>query len=423
MQNALVTRIAIFAGVALAIGLAIWLVAGRGGAASRLTSADFEAGEDFCAAFPPPVPLSFEAPPGSPFVLEPAEHALGSPDALATILFYSDLLCDACAERWPLVRALAEQSPEDVRVVFRHIPISPSGEGSAATAAEAAEVAYLLGDEAAFLDMIDVLFAGRDEWADLEGDDLVDTMADYAGELGLDEDDFAAALEEGAAEPVVSAGFDSALMAGIPDLALPVLVVNGQPYPSDQIGDVSLIASLAVVATDEARFNTAPPQVIVSDSRYMARLEMETGVAYLVLFPETAPVTVNNFAYLACQDYYDGITFHRVLPGFVAQGGDPSATGFGGPGYTIPDEWQRNPFSFDRAGLLSMAKSQAPDSASSQFFITLAPTPSLDQGFTIFGEVVEGLEAVEGLAPRDPSQPGPLPPGSGLIDVTVRRVD
>jgi cyclophilin family peptidyl-prolyl cis-trans isomerase len=130
-------------------------------------------------------------------------------------------------------------------------------------------------------------------------------------------------------------------------------------------------------------------------------------------------MAVNNFVFLARSGWFDGITFHRVLPDFIAQAGDPTATGFGGPGYTFGNEVSPD-LMFDRAGLLAMANA-GPDSNGSQFFITFAPAPHLDGGYTIFGEVIEGMTVVQSLTPRDPSRSMDLPPGDVIQAVIIEE--
>jgi peptidyl-prolyl cis-trans isomerase B (cyclophilin B) len=127
-----------------------------------------------------------------------------------------------------------------------------------------------------------------------------------------------------------------------------------------------------------------------------AEIETEHGVLKLRFFAEKAPLTVRNFCKLAQDGYYDGLTFHRIVKDFMIQGGCPEGTGTGGPGYTIPAEFNDEPH--DR-GVLSMARKADPDSAGSQFFIVHAPSvPSLDGKYTAFGKLVEGFEALDSLA-------------------------
>ncbi|MEA1960764.1 MAG: peptidylprolyl isomerase [Bacillota bacterium] len=139
----------------------------------------------------------------------------------------------------------------------------------------------------------------------------------------------------------------------------------------------------------------------------MVKMEMENGATITAeLFPEIAPNTVNNFISLINQGYYNGITFHRVIPGFMIQGGCPNGSGTGGPGYSIKGEFSSNGFPNDLKhdkGVLSMARTAVPDSAGSQFFIMTAKSPHLDGDYAAFGKVVSGLEEVDRIVsvPRD----------------------
>lgn len=123
------------------------------------------------------------------------------------------------------------------------------------------------------------------------------------------------------------------------------------------------------------------------------------GKFSVVLFPKEAPETVKNFEKLVKSKYYDGLTFHRVIPGFVAQGGDPKGDGTGGPGWSIPDELNSTLKHLD--GSLAMAKSSAPNSAGSQFYFCLGAQPHLDTRYTVFGQVVSGLDVVHKLTVGD----------------------
>ena len=127
--------------------------------------------------------------------------------------------------------------------------------------------------------------------------------------------------------------------------------------------------------------------------------EMENGdIIKAELYPEIAPNTVNNFISLINQGFYDGLIFHRVIKGFMIQGGDPKGTGMGGPGYGIKGEFTSNGFKNDlahEAGVLSMARSMMPDSAGSQFFIMHKDSPHLDGDYAAFGKVIEGMDVVD----------------------------
>lgn len=129
-----------------------------------------------------------------------------------------------------------------------------------------------------------------------------------------------------------------------------------------------------------------------------AVIETNKGVIELDLYPDVAPNTVENFATLTNKGFYNGLTFHRYVPGFVIQGGDPEGSGMGGPGYKIKAEFNAKPHI---AGTLAMARSAHPDSAGSQFYICLAPAPHLDRQYTVFGQVTSGLDVVLQLREGD----------------------
>ena len=131
---------------------------------------------------------------------------------------------------------------------------------------------------------------------------------------------------------------------------------------------------------------------------YVATIETVKGTIRAALYPQLAPKHVNSFAFLACQGYFDGLTFHRHEPGFVIQGGDPAGNGSGGPGYRLPAEFNATPHT---PGVLSMARTNDPNSAGSQFFIMLGMSPHLDGQYTVFGKVIAGMDVVMQIRARD----------------------
>jgi peptidyl-prolyl cis-trans isomerase B (cyclophilin B) len=150
-------------------------------------------------------------------------------------------------------------------------------------------------------------------------------------------------------------------------------------------------------------YSSAPEMGIDPSKRYAAVMETSRGDVTLELFADRTPVTVNNFVFLAREGFYDGVTFHRVIEGFMIQGGDPEGSGRGGPGYVFEDEF-RDDLRFDAPGLLAMANA-GPGTNGSQFFITLGTPSHLDGRHTIFGRVVEGNEIVQAIGgtPTDAS--------------------
>lgn len=167
---------------------------------------------------------------------------------------------------------------------------------------------------------------------------------------------------------------------------------------------------------EKEMYNAAPPMTIDPAKTYIATITTPRGDIQVKLRPDIAPIAVNNFVFLAREGFYDGLTWHRVIKGFMAQGGDPNGTGSGGPGYTIQDEFS-NAIRFDRAGILAMARPNMPNSAGSQFFITTAPAPHLNNQYTAFGEVIEGQDIVNNIPLRDPSTA--TTPGEKMLKVTI----
>ena len=143
-----------------------------------------------------------------------------------------------------------------------------------------------------------------------------------------------------------------------------------------------------------------PPEMIEDlGETVRATITTPKGAIVVDLFPAYAPKTVNNFVFLAREGFYDGVVFHRVIPNFMVQGGDPTGTGSGGPGYRFEDEFEGNPLRHE-TGTLSMANA-GPGTNGSQFFITHAPQPHLDGMHTVFGKVVEGQDIVDALEQGD----------------------
>jgi peptidylprolyl isomerase len=169
-------------------------------------------------------------------------------------------------------------------------------------------------------------------------------------------------------------------------------------------------------APGELQWSEPPAMTIDVNKHYTATLHLDKGDIVIELLPQAAPITVNNFVFLARQGFYDGVTFHRVLSGFMAQSGDPTGTGSGGPGYTFQDEFSPG-LQFDAPGVVAMANS-GPNSNGSQFFITYAPEPHLTGVHTIFGRVTAGMDVAEKLTLRDP-EANPLEQGDVINSVTI----
>lgn len=149
----------------------------------------------------------------------------------------------------------------------------------------------------------------------------------------------------------------------------------------------------------DLQWKKAPEMQIDVSKNYKVSMETSKGTIELELYPQHAPKTVNNFVFLSQQGYYDGVAFHRVISNFVIQGGDPTGTGAGGPGYNFEDEFKGNPLIHER-GVISMANA-GPGTNGSQFFITHSPQPHLNGRHTVFGKVVDGIDVVDAIRQGD----------------------
>jgi len=311
-----------------------------------------------------------------------------------------------------VLESLKEDYGDDMRLIFRHLPLITIHD-NAQISAEAAEAA---GAQDKFWEMHDLLFERQDAWNTLPEDEVIDVLVGYAEEIGLDDvEQFQADLENDTYAEKVLADYETGLGSGL--TGTPSIVINQVDYPLQSFG-LEYEGLDAFISLMKLRNNwfEMPEQVIDPDKRYTATIQTDKGQIVIELFPDTAPVNVNSFVFLAQQDWYQGVTFHRVLPGFVAQGGDPTGLGIGLPGYRCGDEVTTER-TFDEPGMVSMANS-GPNSNGSQFFITYAATPQLNPNFTIIGRVIEGMDVAESLTPRDPQQ-NPTESGDEIIDIII----
>ena len=217
-----------------------------------------------------------------------------------------------------------------------------------------------------------------------------------------------------------------------PQVIIKEVVVTATPTPTP-----TQVPITAPASSGPKQYDSPPPVTIDPDKKYTATFQMAKGGSFVVeLFAKDALKTVNNFVFLARDGFYDGVTFHRVIPDFMAQTGDPTGTGTGGPGYRFADEFSPA-LSHDGPGILSMANAGGIDTNGSQFFITFAPTAFLDpfevdgtpkncaQGgvycHLVFGRVVEGMDVVNGVTPRDPGSA--TAPGDVITSITIDESD
>jgi cyclophilin family peptidyl-prolyl cis-trans isomerase/protein-disulfide isomerase len=315
----------------------------------------------------------------------------GNPEAPITIFEYADFQCPACVGFAQYTEFLLEYFPDTVKVVFRHLPL-PSIHDKAFISGMAGEAASA---QDSFFEMHDFLYASQSEWSGLSEEEFIDWVIPQAGNLGLDVDQFEVDLLDAEKRAWLEEITEERLNMGM--RYTPFVIVNGNVDQTYQVTVPNLIGYYQFDGYDQC-----PAWVIDPEKSYTAVLDTSAGVIEIELFPEAAPLAVNSFVFLSQEGWYDGVFFHRVIEGFVAQAGDPSGLGLIGPGYTFANETD-NDLSFDDVGVLGMANSNA-DLNGSQFFITLAPVGNLDGGYTIFGQVAEGsLDVLSEIALRNPA--------------------
>jgi cyclophilin family peptidyl-prolyl cis-trans isomerase/protein-disulfide isomerase len=335
----------------------------------------------------------------------------GPQGAYVTMVEYSDFQCPTCAGLEPVLERLLEENPKDLRLVFRHYPLSVHDKAALAT--QAAEAAGLQGK---FWEMHDLLFEKSSEWIDLTVADFQDWLIGQAPGLGLDVDQFTSDLTSTAMVKLAKEAFDKNLAIGMP--GTPFIMINGRYY-NGLLDYGNLQAVISIVLLEKRQFSDCPPMTIDPGKDYFAIVHTEKGDITIELFADKAPLAVNNFIFLAKKGWYDEITFHRVIPGYIAQAGDPSGTGFGGPGYAFDNEIAPG-LKFDSPGVVGMANA-GPGSNGSQFFITFTAAPQLDGSYTIFGRVISGMDVAVKLTPRNPGENMDLPPGDIITSVTIEE--
>lgn len=316
-----------------------------------------------------------------------------------------------------VVEALKEKYGAQIRVTYRHLPLL-SIHDKALLAAEASEVA---GAQGKFWEMHDLLYLQQQSWGAASLDEVVDVFVNYAQEIGLDDlEQFQDDLENRTYQDKVMADYQAATEAGF--RSTPSFAINGVEFPTDSFGlsqeGLETFIKLMELRDSDGWF-AGPEAVIDPTQEYVATIETDKGDIVIELYPDTAPANVNSFAFLAEQGWYDGTTFHRVLPGFVAQGGDPTGTGVGFPGYRCADEVVESR-TFDGRGIVSLANS-GPNSNGGQFFITYDATENLNDAFTIIGKVIEGQDVANNLTPRNPQANTASPEGDTIINITVEK--
>jgi cyclophilin family peptidyl-prolyl cis-trans isomerase len=310
---------------------------------------------------------------------------------------------------------LLDAFPDEIRFIYRHFPLTFHDKASLAT--QASEAAELQG---AFWDIYYLLYETQGEWSAMSPDDFSAWIIGQAEALELDPVQFEADMFSEDVLYIANYSFNKAIENEVG--YTPFFEMDGAEIESNYL-TVGLFEQYFLPLADmqDKMFTECPEITIDEDLNYTATLVTEKGDIVLGLFPEIAPFAVNSFIFLAENDFYDNVPFHRVLENFMAQAGDPSGTGLGYPGYYFSLEVSPD-LTFDREGLLAMANS-GPTTNGSQFFITVDAQEHLNGNYTIFGEVLEGLDVVKSLTLRDPNSAGVLPEPDYILDVIIEVSD
>jgi cyclophilin family peptidyl-prolyl cis-trans isomerase/protein-disulfide isomerase len=339
------------------------------------------------------------------------DFSFGPADAPVTLVEYCDFQSEGCRNMASTIAELM-RNHDDLRFVFRPLPLIGILDKS-----DKAVLAALAADEQGkFWEMYDLLFVKYDKWADLKPEAFNAWVVKEAVAAGMDGEKLQAAVNADKTATRMQSMYDAAKKLSIP--AVPLVLINGALQPSYVLDYQSLSDVVGLIALGQKQFTQCLSFSVDSKKQYIATLHTEKGDIVIQLFADKAPLAVNSFVFLARQGWFNGVTFHRVIPGFMAQAGDPSGTGQGNPGYFFKNEI--SDLKFDKPGMVGMANSGL-DTNGSQFFITYAPAAHLDGSYTIFGQVLSGLDVAEKLTPRDPSQGTALPPGDKILSVDIEE--
>ena len=353
--------------------------------------------------------------PEEPSVFPPVsaqDHVRGAENPVFTVMDYSDFQDPRSALFAQAVDQLLKENPDQVRLVSRIFPLIAIND-KAALAAQAAEAA---AEQNKYWEVRDLLYKQQADWVKLSSQGFEQWIATQASNLGLDVKKFQSDMKREDIVARVQQAWEGGKKMGLP--GTPLVILNGQIYGGPRDYN-SLNDIMQLIALGKRQFTNCPPVTVQSNKQYIATLHTEKGDVVMQLFADKAPFTVNSFLFLVKNGWYDNITFHRVIPKLFAQTGDPSGTGKGNPGYYVVTEIDPN-LKFNKPGMVAMVNS-GPDTSGSQFFVTYAPASQFDGKYTIFGEVLSGMDVLEKLTPRD-AQPGQTtPPGDKLLGITVQE--
>ena len=337
-------------------------------------------------------------------------HIAGPTNAPVTIVVFSDYQCPACAILATSLKKIRLAHPTDVRLVYVNTPITSRDNDAQAT--QAVEAADLQGK---FWEMHDALVEKQAEWSVLTPADFETWAIQQATDLGMDPAKFLADFK---GQTVADRLKQVVQSASSQSISPPVLFVNSSSKYTGLADFASLDTVVRMEALSARQFSNCPAWVIDPLKQYIATLHTSKGDIAIQLFPDKAPLAVNNFVWLARNHWYDGITFYKVLPASLAMSGDPSETGIGNPGYLFQTEISK--LNFYQPGMVAMDNS-GPDTNGSRFLITLFPAAQMYGQYTIFGKVLSGMDVLTALTERDPKPGIYIPMGDKLISVAIQE--
>ncbi|NMC84721.1 MAG: thioredoxin domain-containing protein [Anaerolineaceae bacterium] len=345
------------------------------------------------------------------------DWSYGSDQASITIIEYGDFQSSASAQIYTLLMQLQKKYPDEVRLVFRHFPLSEQYDKDLL----AAQAANAAGAQGKFWQFANQLYSKQSDWSSLSTDDFTNWAYERAAELGLDAAQFKTDMLSQTMVDDVQQTRNNAytLMAAGTLTTDPYLFFNELPVAPPYSLD-SLTNDVEYFKLPGKAYSECPPMTIDPSKQYTATLHTEKGDIVIELYADKAPWAVNSFVFLAEQGWYNNSGFYRVIPGFIAQAGDPSNSGMGNPGYAFTNELTPD-LRFDEAGMVGMAN-DGNNGNGSQFFITYDAVPSLDGKYTVFGQVTSGMEVLKTLRPRNPATDAvPITPDPILsIDIEVK---
>ncbi|HQK04925.1 MAG TPA: peptidylprolyl isomerase, partial [Anaerolineaceae bacterium] len=264
----------------------------------------------------------------------------------------------------------------------------------------------------------ELLYSRQPDWINLPADAFMDWVMKESPGYHIDAEQLKVNMENPAVMTRVKQVIEDATPLAIS--TTPVLFMNSLRVKT-RLNAESMAELVEYFLLQKTAFTECPANTIDPQKTYLATFHTEKGNIVFELFPQVAPMAVNSFVFLARKGWYDNSTFFRVIPGYVVQGGDPSGSGLGGPGYVFSNEVDPQ-LRFNTPGLLGLTHTSGGMNGS-QFFITYTALPELDGQFTIIGRVIEGVNVLNALRPRNPESDVILLPADRLLQVTIEEIE